>query len=96
MRKNGDAFDDLVAIIPVPGGVAGNFDEQGDIVYQIGFQVDLFAQPDAILEKLRDGCYIVDYASPLSQCRHQNSRLFRKKKKSIPFHLSSSPRNLNG
>ena len=63
---------------------------------RIGFQVDLFAQPDAILEKLRDGCYIVDYASPLSQCRHQNSRLFRKKKKSIPFHLSSSPRNLNG
>ena len=42
MRKNGDAFDDLVAIIPVPGGVVGNFYEQGDIVYQIGFQVDLF------------------------------------------------------
>ena len=39
-KKNGDAFVNLVTIIPVPGGVAGNFDEQGDIVYQIGFELD--------------------------------------------------------
>lgn len=75
MRKNGDAFDDLVAIIPVPGGVAGNFDEQGDVVYQIGFQVDLSEQPNAILEKLRHDSYVVDYTSPSSQRYHQNLKL---------------------
>jgi PAS domain-containing protein len=72
-KKNGDAFVNLVTIIPVPGGVAGNFDEQGEIVFQIGFQVDLSEQPNAILEKLRDGSYVVDYASPSSQ-HHQHSR----------------------
>jgi PAS domain-containing protein len=73
-KKNGDAFVNLVTIIPVPGGVAGNFDEQGDIVFQIGFQVDLSEQPNAILEKLRDGSYVVDYASPSSQHQQQLSR----------------------
>ena len=73
-KKNGDAFVNLVTIIPVPGGVAGNFDEQGDIVFQIGFQVDLSEQPNAILEKLKDGSYVVDYASPSSQHHHQHSR----------------------
>ena len=72
-KKNGDAFVNLVTIIPVPGGEAGNFDEQGEIVFQIGFQVDLSEQPNAILEKLRDGSYVVDYASPSSQ-HHQHSR----------------------
>ena len=72
-KKNGDAFVNLVTIIPVPGGVAGNFDEQEDIVFQIGFQVDLSEQPNAILEKMRDGSYVVDYASPSSQ-HHQHSR----------------------
>ena len=72
-KKNGDAFVNLVTVIPVPGGVSGNFDEQGEIVYQIGFQVDLSEQPNAILEKLRDGSYVVDYASPSSQL-HQHSR----------------------
>ena len=73
-KKNGDAFLNLVTIIPIPGGVAGDFDEQGDVVFQIGFQVDLSEQPNAILEKLRDGSYVVDYATPSSQHHHQQSR----------------------
>ena len=73
-KKNGDAFVNLVTIIPVPGGVAGNFDEQGDVVFQVGFQVDLSEQPNAILEKLKDGSFVVDYASPSSQHHHQHSR----------------------
>jgi hypothetical protein len=74
-KKNGDPFVNLVTIIPVPGGVAGNFDEQGEIVFQIGFEVDLSVQPNAILEKLRVGSYVIDYASPSSQQQHhQHSR----------------------
>ena len=75
-KKNGDAFVNLVTIIPVPGGVAGNFDEQADIVFQIGFQVDLSVQPNVILEKLKVGSYVIDYASlPSSQHHHhQHSR----------------------
>ena len=65
-KKNGEAFINLVTVIPVPGGVGGNVDEQGDIVFQIGFQVDLSEQPNAILEKLSDGSYVVDYAHPLT------------------------------
>ena len=34
-----------------------------------------FAQPDAILEKLRHGRYVVDYTSPSSQRYHQNLKL---------------------
>ena len=67
-KKNGDAFPNLVTVIPVPGGVDGNVDEQGDIVFQIGFQVDLSKQPNAILEKLRHGSYVVDYAHPPTTC----------------------------
>ena len=62
-KINGDPFVNLVTIISVPGGIAGNFDEKRDIVYQIGFQVNLLEQPDAILEKTRDYSYVVDYAS---------------------------------
>lgn len=73
-KKNGDAFINLVTVIPVPDGVSGNIDEQGEVVFQVGFQVDLSAQPNAILEKLRDGSYVVDYAHPprpTQQHQHQ-------------------------
>ncbi|PPQ99665.1 hypothetical protein CVT26_009199 [Gymnopilus dilepis] len=59
-KKNGDAFYNLVTIIPVPGGLTG---EDNEIVYQVGFQVSLNEQPNAILEKHRDGSYVVNYAS---------------------------------
>ncbi|KAH9833115.1 uncharacterized protein C8Q71DRAFT_774216 [Rhodofomes roseus] len=54
-RKGGQAFINLVSIIPVP-------DDQDEIAYYVGFQVDLAEQPSAILQKLRDGSYMVDYS----------------------------------
>lgn len=65
-RKNGDAFINLLTVIPVPGGANNAPHEADDVVYQIGFQVDLTAQPNAILQKLRDGSYMVDYSSHIS------------------------------
>jgi len=55
-KKNGDAFINLVTVIPVP-------EEEGEVVYHVGFQVNLNEQPHAILEKLRDGSYVVNYAA---------------------------------
>ncbi|KDR65761.1 hypothetical protein GALMADRAFT_81496, partial [Galerina marginata CBS 339.88] len=59
-KKNGAAFINLVTVIPVPGGLSG---EENDIAYHVGFQVDLTDQPNAILEKLKDGSYVVNYAA---------------------------------
>jgi len=85
-KKNGDAFINLVTVIPVPGGVGGNVDEQGEVVFQVGFQVDLSEQPNAILEKLRDGSYVVDYAHPPTQQQQQSRPTVSRERKptSIP------------
>ena len=55
-RKGGQAFINLVTIVPVSDGDPDN------VSYFVGFQVDLAEQPNAILQKLRDGSYIVDYS----------------------------------
>ncbi|TFY73478.1 hypothetical protein EWM64_g10534, partial [Hericium alpestre] len=62
-KKDGSAFINLITIIPVAGGVSNSADEADDIVYHVGFQVDLTEQPNAILQKLRDGSYMVNYSS---------------------------------
>ncbi|KZT64653.1 hypothetical protein DAEQUDRAFT_600045 [Daedalea quercina L-15889] len=54
--KGGRAFINLVTIIPVSA------DDQDEVAYYVGFQVDLAEQPSAILQKLRDGSYMVDYS----------------------------------
>ncbi|KAH9042651.1 PAS domain-containing protein [Lactarius pseudohatsudake] len=65
-RKDGSRFINLVTIIPVAGGVSGSSEEQNDVVFHVGFQVDLTEQPNAILQKLRDGSYMVNYKSGLT------------------------------
>ncbi|KAF7966575.1 hypothetical protein HWV62_37855, partial [Athelia sp. TMB] len=60
-RKGGQAFINLVTIVPVPGGLHGAPAEADDIAYHVGFQVDLTEQPNAILRKLQDGSYILNY-----------------------------------
>ncbi|KAH9975390.1 hypothetical protein BGW80DRAFT_1296860 [Lactifluus volemus] len=65
-RKDGSAFINLVTIIPVAGGVANGPEEQHDVVFHVGFQVDLTEQPNAIQQKLRDGNYMVNYKSSLA------------------------------
>ncbi|THH26956.1 hypothetical protein EUX98_g7230 [Antrodiella citrinella] len=61
-RKGGAAFINLVTVIPIPGGVHNTPQEADDYVYHVGFQIDLTEQPNAILNKLRDGTYIVNYS----------------------------------
>lgn len=64
-KKDGTPFTNHVTIIPVPGGVSGAVGEgeENDVVFQVGFQVDLTEQPSMILEKLKNGSYLVDYST---------------------------------
>ncbi|KAI0364262.1 hypothetical protein BV20DRAFT_1125721 [Pilatotrama ljubarskyi] len=61
-RKDGSAFINMVSVIPIRGGVHDHPDEADDIVFHVGFQVDLSEQPKAILGKLKDGTYLVNYS----------------------------------
>ncbi|KAI5888514.1 blue light receptor [Schizophyllum commune H4-8] len=61
-RKDGRPFINLVTVIPLRGGISGSHDDDEEVVYHVGFQVDLTEQPNAILERLRDGSYIVNYS----------------------------------
>ncbi|KAK4056785.1 hypothetical protein OIO90_002034 [Microbotryomycetes sp. JL221] len=54
--KGGKPFINLVTIIPISWGASE------DIAYYVGFQVDLVEQPAAIVEKARDGSYVVNYS----------------------------------
>ncbi|KAG6852676.1 hypothetical protein C0991_009999 [Blastosporella zonata] len=63
-RKDGAAFINLVSIIPIGGGERG---EDGEVVYHVGFQVDLTEQPNVIMEKLRNGSYVQPQSQPLTQ-----------------------------
>ncbi|KAF8887561.1 hypothetical protein BD779DRAFT_1470652 [Infundibulicybe gibba] len=62
-RKGGAAFINLVTVIPIAGGASGSPQEDNEVVYHVGFQVDLTEQPNAILRKLHDGSYLVNYSS---------------------------------
>jgi PAS domain-containing protein len=60
-RKGGSAFNNLVSVIPVPGGVSNLPEEADQVAYHIGFQVDLADQPNAILQRLRSGTCAINY-----------------------------------
>lgn len=62
-RKGGQPFINLVTVVPLRGGVHGGPNEADDIVYHVGFQVDLTEQPRRILDKLRDGSYCTTYSA---------------------------------
>lgn len=53
-RRGGIPFINLVTVVPIPW-------DGTDIVYHVGFQVDLVEQPNAILRNMRDGTYQVNY-----------------------------------
>jgi len=59
-RKDGSNFINLVTIIPLAGGIANGPEEQNDVAFHVGFQVDLTEQPNTVLEKLRDGSYMTN------------------------------------
>ena len=50
----------------MPGGVHNTPEEADEVVYHVGFQVDLTEQPNAILRRLWDGSYIVNYGAGAS------------------------------
>ncbi|KZT62456.1 hypothetical protein CALCODRAFT_479059 [Calocera cornea HHB12733] len=56
-RKGGQPFINLVSIVPIPWG------DTEDIVYHVGFQVDLVEQPNAILHEMQNGKYIFNYSA---------------------------------
>ncbi|KAI6029531.1 PAS domain-containing protein [Pisolithus microcarpus] len=62
-RKGGQPFINLVTVIPLRGGVHGRSNEADDIVYHVGFQVDLTEQPRRILDQLRNGSYCTTYGT---------------------------------
>ena len=53
-RRGGIPFINLVTVVPIPW-------DGTDIVYHVGFQIDLVEQPNAILRNMRDGSYQVNY-----------------------------------
>ncbi|KAJ3372420.1 blue light receptor [Allomyces arbusculus] len=56
-RKGGEPFINLITIIPIAWGS----DDDTDIAYFVGFQVDLVEQPNAIMNRMKDGTYVVNY-----------------------------------
>ncbi|TPX61208.1 hypothetical protein PhCBS80983_g01292 [Powellomyces hirtus] len=54
-KKTGEPFINLLTIIPV------ELYRPGDISFFVGFQVDLVDQPQAILDRMRDGTYTINY-----------------------------------
>ncbi|KAK4704379.1 hypothetical protein P7C70_g1837, partial [Phenoliferia sp. Uapishka_3] len=53
--KGGKPFINLVTCIPITW-------DSDEIAYYVGFQVDLVDQPTAILEKMKNGTYVVNYS----------------------------------
>ena len=76
-RKDGSAFINMVSVIPLRGGVHNSPDEIDDIVYHVGFQVDLTEQPKSILSKLKDGTYVVNYSDKPVPSAHVPTRDWR-------------------
>ncbi|KAI5855294.1 tuber borchii white collar-1 [Tricharina praecox] len=56
-RKGGQSFTNLLTMIPI------TYDDTDDVVYIVGFQVDLVDQPSAMLNRNRgeDGSFSVNY-----------------------------------
>ena len=85
-RKDGSAFINMVSVIPLRGGVHNTPEEADDVVYHVGFQVDLTEQPKSILSRLKDGTYVVNYSDKLV------SRIYSPLSESAPQRLLPSSR----
>ncbi|KPV75471.1 uncharacterized protein RHOBADRAFT_14207 [Rhodotorula graminis WP1] len=56
-HKGGKPFINLVTCVPIPVG------DSPEIAFFVGFQVDLVDQPAAILDKMQNGSYVVNYSA---------------------------------
>ncbi|KXS17110.1 hypothetical protein M427DRAFT_153942 [Gonapodya prolifera JEL478] len=54
-KKSGEPFINLVTVIPIC------WDTPGEVTHYVGLQVDMVEQPRAILERMQDGSYSVNY-----------------------------------
>lgn len=54
-KKGGQPFINLVTVIPITW-------DTDEIAYYVGFQVDLVDQPNAILDRMKGGTYVVNYS----------------------------------
>ncbi|KAI9255362.1 putative white-collar-1c protein [Helicostylum pulchrum] len=59
-KKGGQPFVNLVTVVPI-------FAENGCIDYFVGLQVDLVEQPNSILDKMKDGTYLINYHYSVNQ-----------------------------
>ncbi|CEQ39158.1 SPOSA6832_00655 [Sporobolomyces salmonicolor] len=57
-HKGGKPFINLVTCVPIPWEA-----DSDEIAYHVGFQVDLVDQPAAILDKMHNGSYLVNYSA---------------------------------
>ncbi|CAK5264389.1 unnamed protein product [Mycena citricolor] len=57
-RRDGSAFVNLVSIVPLVGesGVPG-MEQDGEVVWYVGFQVDLTSQSESIVQRVKEGRY---------------------------------------
>ncbi|KAJ3042009.1 blue light receptor [Rhizophlyctis rosea] len=88
-KKGGEAFVNLITIIPI------FLDGDTRPTYFVGFQVDLMHQSKAILRRLHDNSYVIDFNStdvqPRSSQTPQFPRLESVDATSPPATTSSSP-----
>ncbi|KAJ3295136.1 blue light receptor [Borealophlyctis nickersoniae] len=56
-KKGGEPFVNLITIVPV------SLDDSNTVSYLVGFQVDLMQQSRAILRRLADNSYVIDFNS---------------------------------
>ncbi|KAJ3021342.1 blue light receptor [Thoreauomyces humboldtii] len=54
-KKTGEPFINLLTVVPV------ELYRPGEISFFVGFQVDLVDQPQAILDRMKDGTYTINY-----------------------------------
>ncbi|KAG0764083.1 hypothetical protein G6F16_007084 [Rhizopus arrhizus] len=57
-KKGGQPFVNLITVIPLFSS------SDGQVEYFVGLQVDLVEQPNSILEKMKNGTYLVNYSQP--------------------------------
>ncbi|TPX38074.1 hypothetical protein SmJEL517_g00317 [Synchytrium microbalum] len=55
-KKSGEPFVNLITVVPIDLG-------SGETSYFVGFQVDMMQQSRAILRRLEDGSYVIDFNS---------------------------------
>ncbi|KAI8370286.1 PAS domain-containing protein [Blakeslea trispora] len=90
-RKGGQPFVNLITVIPIT-------DDDGIVTFFVGLQVDLVEQPNAILEKMKNGTYMVNYQQtnipPYIPGKNFNSEpvddYFREVPSALPTHSSSA------